>query len=249
MTTLHFISNVNNPILDVVFVHGPGGNSIDSWSSKSGYWPEWIVDSNPSVRVSAVEYPYKITLFGGRALTISEHAIALMELLVSNNLGTRPIIFIAHSLGGVVVKEVLRQSSGISKEYRCIWENTVAVVFLATPTKLSNLFTGKLFFGLFGRPLGDEPSLLQDTNEFYRNQAPRRGITTLSFAAAKDIVAISVDPGVADAVVIPIDTSHVEISKPTSKNSLVVASVQRLISKIADLTKENKLQLGASNYE
>lgn len=247
MTELKLISDVEDSILDVIFVHGPGGNSTDSWSSEAGYWPQWVSESNPSVSVTAVEYPYvvSISIFRRRALSIRDHAIALMELLVSSDKGTRPLVFVAHSLGGVVVKELLRQSASSNQDYKGISENTAAVVFLATPTSVTPLFSRNLFFGLLSRPIleADLP-LLRDANDFYRDYARRNGVTTLSFAAARDVVAQSVDPGVSDAVVIPIDTSHSGIAKPTSRNSLVVASVQRLFTTIQELIHENRLKPG-----
>lgn len=245
MPELKLISDVEDSILDVIFVHGPGGNSTDSWSSEVGYWPQWVSESNPSVSVTAVEYSYGVSFFRRNALSIRDHAIALIELLVSSDKGTRPLVFVAHSLGGVVVKELLRQSSSPNQDYRGIFENTAAVVFLATPTSVAPHFSRNFFFGLLRAPIAgtDLPSL-RDANDFYREYAQRNGVTTLSFAAARDVFAQSVDPGVSDAVVIPIDTSHSGIAKPTSRNSLVVVSVQRLFTTIQDLLRENRLKPG-----
>jgi hypothetical protein len=168
-----------------------------------------------------------------------------MELFVVNDIGTRPVLFIAHSMGGVVVKELLRQSESSAKDYHNLWENTVAAVFLATPTAFSSIARSKLFIGLYGGPLVDT-AVLSDLNAFYRERAPRKGITTLSFAAASDIISNNgADPGVPDAVVIPIDVSNYLIGRPTSRSSLVVASVQRLIKNIQDLIRENRITSGS----
>ena len=48
----------------------------------------------------------------------------------------RPIIFVAHSLGGIIVKEALRRSEShrvFQREYHQIYESTSAMIFLGTP--------------------------------------------------------------------------------------------------------------------
>ncbi len=50
---------------------------------------------------------------------------------------SRPVLFVAHSLGGIVVKELLRQSRGSQKgqarALHKIFESTIGVVFFGTP--------------------------------------------------------------------------------------------------------------------
>lgn len=49
---------------------------------------------------------------------------------------SRPIVFVAHSLGGIVVKEALRRSYGFEshhKQLRQIYESTAAIMFFGTP--------------------------------------------------------------------------------------------------------------------
>jgi hypothetical protein len=49
---------------------------------------------------------------------------------------SRPIVFIAHSLGGIVVKEMLRRSYGFENHHnhlRQIYKSTTAIMFFGTP--------------------------------------------------------------------------------------------------------------------
>lgn len=49
---------------------------------------------------------------------------------------TRPLLFIAHSLGGIVVKEMLRQSDGFlthQTHLRSISTSTLGIIFFGTP--------------------------------------------------------------------------------------------------------------------
>lgn len=49
---------------------------------------------------------------------------------------SRPVVFIAHSLGGIVVKEMLRQSRGyhrIQPHLHKIFESAIGIIFFGTP--------------------------------------------------------------------------------------------------------------------
>lgn len=47
---------------------------------------------------------------------------------------SRPVIFIAHSLGGIVVKEMLRRASRAGPDrFRKIYESTSGIMFFGTP--------------------------------------------------------------------------------------------------------------------
>lgn len=49
---------------------------------------------------------------------------------------SRPVLFIAHSLGGIIVKEMLRRSNGcqIGQSYlHRIFESTIGIIFFGTP--------------------------------------------------------------------------------------------------------------------
>jgi predicted alpha/beta hydrolase family esterase len=49
---------------------------------------------------------------------------------------SRPVLFIAHSLGGIIVKEMLRRSSGchISQTHlRGVFDSTIGIIFFGTP--------------------------------------------------------------------------------------------------------------------
>ncbi|KAI9726271.1 MAG: hypothetical protein M1828_001544 [Chrysothrix sp. TS-e1954] len=70
--------------------------------------------------------------------SIDQHAANLLQDLYyqrqEDNLEDTPIIFVVHSLGGLVVKEALIQSAGTSStNVKSIAPNTHAVLFLGTP--------------------------------------------------------------------------------------------------------------------
>jgi hypothetical protein len=94
----------------IVLVHGLNGDATKSWTNdKTGaFWPEDFLPKDiPDARV--LTYGYNAAAaFGNTTATIIDHAKGLLSSLVDrrDDDETRPIIFIAHSLGGIVVKQV-----------------------------------------------------------------------------------------------------------------------------------------------
>ena len=57
----------------------------------------------------------------------------LLERFNVDGIGSRPVIFVTHSLGGLVVKQLLRHSDTYGAEqWKRVSEQTRGVVFLAT---------------------------------------------------------------------------------------------------------------------
>ncbi|KAH8892901.1 hypothetical protein GQ53DRAFT_645967, partial [Thozetella sp. PMI_491] len=69
--------------------------------------------------------------------TLYDHATDFLAALESERRSdpSRPLIFLAHSLGGLLVKELLRRSRGHSKQpqFQSIFVSTVGIVFFGTP--------------------------------------------------------------------------------------------------------------------
>ncbi|QCI67676.1 esterase/lipase family protein [Phreatobacter stygius] len=100
---------------NVVFVHGLGGHPYDTWRRKhdnSTFWPLWLAKDVPGLAVYSLGYVSPPTNWLGTAMPLlDEAAHALRVLLNSDELRTGPITFICHSLGGLIVKSVLRSAN------------------------------------------------------------------------------------------------------------------------------------------
>lgn len=126
--------------LDVVFVHGLGGDSDDTWrASATEYWPQRVADDHLNVRVWTVSYPAKqgqlLTLCGMDQPGTAGLSVLITEKLRTNRIGNRPCIFVCHSLGGLIVKRILldaRKASG-ADQTRFKHEAVKAVMFCGTP--------------------------------------------------------------------------------------------------------------------
>ncbi|KAK3989602.1 hypothetical protein QBC44DRAFT_82357 [Cladorrhinum sp. PSN332] len=112
LTLLH---EPSEPRVDFIFVHGLNGGSKRSWSASSDpatFWPkEWLPSEAgfKHVRIHSFGYDSDWTKQRESSLTIHDFGQALLaDLYNSPNLkknGNTPIVLVAHSMGGLVVKK------------------------------------------------------------------------------------------------------------------------------------------------
>jgi predicted alpha/beta hydrolase family esterase len=76
---------------------------------------------------------------GGEAMSIFDRAKSVLNLL-ARHLGQRPIVFVCHSLGGLVVTAMLREAvDAVDPQWQAIGKQTRGLVFIATPHKGADL--------------------------------------------------------------------------------------------------------------
>ena len=138
-------------LVDLVFVHGLNGNPQKTWTAENSqlFWPAQLLPEfveEQKVRVLVYGYDADITSLGGPGVTkdkIHNHAERLVADLFANRrirkATERPILFVAHSLGGLIVKRAMITSSEISgqktEHLRSIYVSTYGILFLGTPHK------------------------------------------------------------------------------------------------------------------
>lgn len=248
------IGNTNNKSRrgDVVFVHGLGGHFRDTWDSTGKqhfYWPEELARQHPDLGVWSVRYDANISDLVGPTLPIQDRSKNLLPQLSLVGIGERPLVFIAHSLGGLVVKQMLRDAITLNdKDWESIAGHTKGIAFLATPhigSDKANLLEG--FFRVFLNPAGTSVTVdqlkhnsreLRDLNIWYRENASRRQINTLVLfetRAVKNAILVvdsdSSDPGITGVIPRPVSANHLDICKPRSGESFVYREVDRLIGR------------------
>ena len=143
--------------MDLVFVHGLNGDPKDTWTSKENgvFWPGQLLPSfveDQNVRILVYGYDADVTSFKGTAGGVTKdkihnHAERLIADLCANRrvrkATERPLIFVAHSLGGLVVKRALIYSAEITgsktEHLRSIFVSTFGILFLGTPHKGADL--------------------------------------------------------------------------------------------------------------
>ncbi|KAJ9648449.1 hypothetical protein H2199_001304 [Coniosporium tulheliwenetii] len=109
---------------------------------KAVYWPRDLVPTTvPDARILTYGYDTHIRHRFGPAVSSSTVYDIAWDFLVSleaerRSESSRPLLFIAHSLGGIVVKEALRRSRGCEtyqNHIHTIYESTSGIIFFGTP--------------------------------------------------------------------------------------------------------------------
>jgi hypothetical protein len=104
----------DNGIIDIVAVHGLNGHYEDTWTWKSGsqksnWLKEFLPRQIPNARIMSYGYDSAVA-FSKSTADITTFAEALLNELIARRdtsvEKTRPIVFICHSLGGIVFKKV-----------------------------------------------------------------------------------------------------------------------------------------------
>jgi len=251
--------------LDVVFVHGLGGDPLATWRSgtdENTSWPHWLaLEFGTQIGVWSLGYaaaPSKwqgIPFFGakdpdaGAAMSLPRRAENALDRFVGAGIGQRPVCFITHSLGGLLVKSILRRSadSQFAPERLQVVEQCRGVLFLATPhhgSRLADLAGDiKVYLpSVSTLDLKDNDDHLMDLYEWYRGYAPRHHILTRSYYENKETKGVvivvprsSADPGVPGETArgpTPLDRDHLEISKPRNRQDQAYIGSTQLIRSI-----------------
>lgn len=105
--------------VDIVLVHGLNGEPQKTWTAANGtFWPTDLLPvtlTGLAVRILVYGYNADVYAFGYSERSASsdmiyQHAQTLVTALVmerkSENKDENPIIWVAHSLGGILVKKV-----------------------------------------------------------------------------------------------------------------------------------------------
>lgn len=227
------------PEIDIVFVHGISSDALSAWQTTAGdIWPTWLRQTVRNCRVALLNYPAP-ALFHKKesSVSIRERGRNLADFLPSIGVGRRPTIFICHSLGGLVVKEVLRSSveNGCSVELAA---NTIGLVYLATPHAGAEIAS---LASIVGSQLTVELSIsapyLLELRDWFSTYANDRRLfvsgyaETQTYRGALVVSRESSDPMVRGCNCIPIDGDHSSISKPSSPSSDIYLRIQRDITK------------------
>ncbi|KAJ3568959.1 hypothetical protein NPX13_g6245 [Xylaria arbuscula] len=135
--------------VDIVFLHGLNGRADTTFLHESSgtYWPVDLLPKDvPNARVSTFGYDAQVTAFVGPVGQngLQDHASNLVNDLANkrsvDSSAPPKIVFVAHSLGGLVVKSALTFSQASAEDHlRQIEKDTLGVVFLGTPHRGSDL--------------------------------------------------------------------------------------------------------------
>jgi len=254
-------------LVNVVFVHGLGGGAYSTWNSgdasEVGFWPQRIAEDHPRCGIWTLHYTARILEWNPfartRTIDLLDRAAWMLGLLEQEKISSKPIVFVSHSLGGLLVKQALQFAHSLGPEnWRNVWDRTHAVLFLATPHSGSALAdvsmrltevmksTGS-FTRIFLRPSAAIRNLVKNNptlrylSSWYRDQdrVQFHEIETIAFAERRPCMGLmvvdetSADPQVPNCVPIPLPgDDHISIAKPTSIKHEVYRRLSDLLAEL-----------------
>ncbi|MGH6812946.1 MAG: esterase/lipase family protein, partial [Methylocella sp.] len=217
------------------------------------FWPlELARDLNvKGLAVYSIGYPAEtFALFSHSGWPIPQSADAVLDRLISDpalNASGAPIVFVCHSLGGLVVKKLIHTAQ-LDREFdsrkRAFLDRIVGVVFLATPHGGSGLAT------VVSHVLGAQDSTrelkahdlhLEDLSVSYRSCVAADGarIRHLVYYETEKtdgklvVDATSADPGITGVRPVAIGRNHSEICKPPGPTDQVYQGVLAFLQEAA----------------
>ena len=198
-------------------------------------------------------YPAAITNWREYSIPLSERADSILALLLAErDLSSGNIVFIGHSLGGLVVKQILRNAerdSGSNQKANEFLSRVRRVVFLGTPQKGSFLAT---IAGALRIPIRTSAATrdlvlgspqLVDLNHWYRKYSEDNGIENKVLAEVQPkkifgivlpeyigtiVSARNADIGLS-VIPIPVDVDHMGLTRPANRDAEVYTHVRDFI--------------------
>lgn len=231
-------------ILDIVFVHGLGGDRRGTWTNANGgFWPEWLAQDFPQCRVFVAGYESSAfgSLKAGGGASIQDLAGSLADELCSMEPRSTNLLIITHSLGGLVTKQMIRRcKDSMNSDFINVGRAVSGVVFLGTPhvgSQLSNALDVILrnFKSRQVHQLNYAADALLELNEFFRNHAFQSGLRVAVYHetdatwGAMVVDKVTANPNVLGAEPIAIEGNHIDICKPGSKDAKLYPSVCRMV--------------------
>ena len=218
-------------------------------------WPLWLEEDIPEIGLWLVGFEAAKTNWCGYGISVADRANNILaRLLVEPALTRGNIIFVTHSLGGLVVEHVLRNAvrdAGCNQKAKDFMARVKRVAFLGTPHRGVRLASVAKNFWLLIRPseatsdLNLGSSQLRDLNYWYRQCSRDNGIENLLLTEAlperfmgfslpkliSRVVSVdSADAGLRETPII-VDENHTGISKPASRDAEVYVHVRDFVNR------------------
>ncbi|MCC7495774.1 MAG: hypothetical protein IT204_25710 [Fimbriimonadaceae bacterium] len=246
MSKLVKVSNGGGqPEVAVVFVHGLTGDAKATWQSGDGCWMNWLGEDFPFARIVSLDYDAAALhgLFAmwrwirsrkwasSRTMNLATRAQEVSGVLGEELRTERALVWIAHSLGGLVAKSVLVQPAGPGADLRAV---SRGIMFLGTPhlgARLAAWVGAPRWRWAVHELVGDlsyKATHLCVLSEAYVRQCPRT-IATMSCLEShyEGFLVVPADSAKAGCGSIhQLEGSHHTISKPQDREALVYAYAQ-----------------------
>jgi len=256
------INNNPNSDMDIIFIHGLGGDKFTTWENeKNESWQKWLAQDH-NVSVWSIAYGANKTNWIEDDMSLDATADFMLGTLTSQGIGKKPYMFVVHSLGGLLAKKILLKAN-VHGEYKELLDMCKSIIFFAVP------HTGSGWANLlnFGKPLLRNSKVLTalpkgtdelhnlainfnaiiikeeiETYVFYETKEIRaKGLLSL-FHLNKGIVIVSQESATqihSTNQKVPLPADHLSICKIESKDSdLYKNKIRTIIEKTMDTSTQ-----------
>jgi Tfp pilus assembly protein PilF len=255
----HYVRKLGPESPIIVFLHGVLGDSKDTWTNArtKAYWPDLLKEDDTFSGASIFVHDYNTEMFARGSLSIDELARQLRIVLDANGVTQhRSLIFVAHSMGGLVVRDFLIK-------YHDAADKTRFILLLATPTTGATIanwatlvsdspqFTGML------RVRGADTSFLTSIRDNWFAAGLEKKISSYCAYEKKEIKrgwfvwVLVVDQTSATSLCntepVAVQADHEEIAKPDSRTAIQYLTMQTAFKIEASKWKQELIKRGYDN--
>ncbi|XP_025833566.1 protein SERAC1 isoform X1 [Agrilus planipennis] len=246
--------------------HGKGPFVISSVNTSPNdeytqCWPkDWLPEDCKHLRIIGINYDTNLSMWAPicpmerTKTTIDERSNEMMIKLLRAGVGERPVVWVTHSMGGLIAKNILCKAwNSNDPKVKSIAEKTKSIIFYSTPhtgSKVASATTPTsyvLWPSVEVQELRQEYTGLRDIHQNFLKFLEHNPIDIISFIETKPIVVTAMkfnvllvepesgNPGVGEYFEVPLD--HLEICKPKNKDSFLY---QKTLSTILKAVEEEK---------
>lgn len=221
-------------------------------------WPiDWLPQKFPQVRILGLQFESALSYWvkkicpceaGNGKLNYRSKDYLPRLAAAGIGEGQRPVIWVCHSMGGLIVKGIINQSlASKDPKIRKIGENTRGIIFLGTPHRGSSFAkysqqTGLLWPTIEVKEMEENSkALLKLNDEFLWNLGKmKQPVEVISVAEGSAMKILNIK-----LTVVPLQSAflgygeffvsnenHLNLSKPISQNSFIYLTVVNMIENI-----------------
>lgn len=235
--------------VEVLFIHGLNGHHFKTWAldgKEENYWQKWIEADVPGCLSLSFGYPAPLSVLGSNDMALPDRARNALQYLVNRRTWNRPVIVVVHSMGGLLIKQMLRAAADGNNPRFKVWaSNVVGIVFFATPHQGSDWGS---FLANF-LPASDTAAQLQRSSSWLQDlhlwfDARKRHLAKAVFYETKDMYGVARIVQAHSAIFnlpdgpVALDANHESITKFSGRDATGYAQVCTLI-RIAARTRHH----------
>jgi hypothetical protein len=245
--------------LDVVLIHGIIGDARMTWqhdrADAKTFWPDWLQEDCPWAHIWSLGFNAALSAWQQRSMPLADRGLNVLDQLYNAGLADgKPLVFITHSMGGLVVKQLLNEaeSMGVSR-YETIARSTVGIAFIGTPHSGANLAS---FLSFVNAALHANPTVrdmeqhsaeLRKLHGWFLHYVTRQRlvcrswcerlevkpeIPLLGIKLPKGIIVVdetSGEPNIPGERAIPLDEDHISIAKVRDRRQQLYQGILRFL--------------------